>query len=745
MKLPAFRISHRIALIALVGVVGVVAVSGLFMHERNVMRTQDRLQAEAQLAEDVTNTLENQLFRLRTIEKNFFLNKTEELIDAHAALGGQVEQTLETLELIVARNQHRDIPEEGALTSGFQRYMQAFGRSVDASRRLGLNPQSGLQQDMRTANETLAKQLSTIPYPPLRVDAAAIFSAQKDFVLSPTDANRAHVAAAIETLRKRPRGVFGTPDTHGGVMATLDAYQGTFEDFASTTGRNVQLQTRVAATFADLEPGFVRIRAAIDRVQDEVAAAKASTSASVERIVMISVGGILLAVIAGGFIVWRSVALPISRTAGSMRELASGRLDVEVPGLGRRDEIGEIASAFDAFRENTIRKVNEERDAEDARQRQAQEREERERVEKEQHARELEHAVEMLAGALSRLADGDVAQRLEEPFTPSMEKLRADFNHSAARLQAALQAVGENANAIHAGSEEIRNASDDLSRRTEQQAASVEQTAAALEQLVTTLQDSSRRADEAGALVARTRAGAERSGVIVQDAVAAMDRIEQSSTQIGTIIGVIDEIAFQISLLALNAGIEAARAGEAGRGFAVVAQEVRELAQRAANAAKQINTLISASGEHVKSGVSLVGEAGQALNTIVVEVKEISENVMAIVEASREQATGLNEINIAVSRIDQGTQQNAAMVEQSTAASHKLAGEASALNDLLSQFKLGRETAPHAQPVQQPAASPGRAPVRSMSQRIATVLRGGGAATAAAVAVETAEDGWEEF
>lgn len=745
MKLPAFRISHRIALIALVGVVGVVAVSGLFLHERNVMRAQDQLQAEAQIAGDVTNTLENQLFRLRTIEKDFFLNKGESLIEAHAALGGEVEQTLETLEVIVARNQHRDIPEEGALTSGFQRYMQAFGRSVDASRRLGLNPQSGLQQDMRTANDTLARQLSTIPYPPLRVDAAAIFSAEKDFVLSPTDANHANVAAAIETLRKRPRGVFGTSDTHGGVMATLDAYQGTFEDFASTTGRNVQLQTRVAATFADLEPGFVRIRAAIDRVQEEVGAAKASTSASIERIVMISVAGILLAVIVGGFLVWRSVALPISRTAGSMRELASGRLDVEVPGLGRRDEIGEIASAFDAFRENTVRKVNEERDAEDARQRQAHEREERERAEKEMHARELEHAVEMLAGALSRLADGDVAQRLQEPFTQSMEKLRADFNHSAARLQAALQAVGENANAIHAGSEEIRNASDDLSKRTEQQAASVEQTAAALEQLVTTLQDSSRRADEAGALVARTRAGAERSGVIVQDAVAAMDRIEQSSTQIGTIIGVIDEIAFQISLLALNAGIEAARAGEAGRGFAVVAQEVRELAQRAANAAKQINTLISASGEHVKSGVSLVGEAGQALNTIVVEVKEISENVVAIVEASREQATGLNEINIAVSRIDQGTQQNAAMVEQSTAASHKLAGEASALNDLLSQFKLGRETAQRVHPVQQLAAVPDRPQVRAVSQRIATMSRGGGAATAAAVAVGAAEDGWEEF
>jgi methyl-accepting chemotaxis protein len=269
-----------------------------------------------------------------------------------------------------------------------------------------------------------------------------------------------------------------------------------------------------------------------------------------------------------------------------------------------------------------------------------------------------------------------------------MEQLRHDFNATIEKLSETLTTVGHNASAIAAGSRELGNSAGAFSKRTEQQAASVEETAAALEEITTTVADSSQRAEEAGRLVAETKRGAEESGTVVRNAVAAMDQIEKSSREITNIIGVIDDIAFQTNLLALNAGVEAARAGEAGKGFAVVAQEVRELAQRSASAAKEIKALITTSSEHVRNGVGLVGQTGEALEQIVTQVGDINTNVAAIVKASKEQTIGLREINSAINSLDQTTQQNAAMVEESTAASLRLANEADALHTLLAQFRL---------------------------------------------------------
>ncbi len=254
-------------------------------------------------------------------------------------------------------------------------------------------------------------------------------------------------------------------------------------------------------------------------------------------------------------------------------------------------------------------------------------------------------------------------------------------------IAAAMARVAENAEAIDAAASEVRQASDEMAHRSERQAASVEETAAALEELTTTIADSALRAREAGELADRTRDTAEQAGAIVSETVAAMGRIEHSAVEINKIIGVIDQIAFQTNLLALNAGVEAARAGESGKGFAVVAQEVRELSQRSATAAKEIKELINNSDRHVETGVSLVGKTGETLAAIVCQIKDVSMNVSAIVKASSEQSSGLREINEAVTVIDQGTQQNAAMVEESTAAAHTLAREASDLFALIEQFK----------------------------------------------------------
>jgi methyl-accepting chemotaxis protein len=431
------------------------------------------------------------------------------------------------------------------------------------------------------------------------------------------------------------------------------------------------------------------------------------------------------------------VARPISAITGSMRTLAGGDTETEVPFANRRDEIGEMAAAVSVFRNNAIERAALERQAEENRSLSETERETRE-AQKAREAAEVQFAVDRLAGGLQKLSDGDLAVEIGERFADHLDPLRVNFNHSVERLRDAMRAVGDNARAIDAGANEMLSAADDLSKRTEQQAASVEETAAALEQVTTAVKDSAVRAEEAGALVSRTRVGAERSGDVVRRAVDAMHAIEKSSSEISNIIGVIDEIAFQTNLLALNAGVEAARAGDAGKGFAVVAQEVRELAQRSAHAAKEIKGLITASGEQVRNGVTLVGETGQALEAIVRQVQEINQNVAAIVTSAREQSTGLAEINAAVNQMDQGTQKNASMVEQSTAACHGLAQQATSLTQLLGQFRLGEKAPRMAAPRLGPArgeSQPQASPARALGRKIANAFNGN-----AAVAAE-----WSEF
>ncbi|WFU11148.1 methyl-accepting chemotaxis protein [Rhizobium sp. CB3090] len=462
-----------------------------------------------------------------------------------------------------------------------------------------------------------------------------------------------------------------------------------------------------------------------DRMNGGADALSADVSTAIDYTLVILSTLTLLAMALGVYVAQTGIATPLTRLHLRMVTLASGDTTSDIEGLDRRDEIGQMASAVSVFRDNAIEQARLEAQAEADRNLSESERAEHEaqRVAEDAH---LQQAVQALGDGLKRLADGDLVTHINTQFVAHLDQLRQDFNNSLIRLNEAMQAVGANARAINAGANEIRGSADELSKRTEQQAAAVEETAAALEQITTTVKDAAKRAEEASQLVAHTRAGAERSGEIVRSAVSAMQQIEKSSSEIGNIIGVIDDIAFQTNLLALNAGVEAARAGEAGKGFAVVAQEVRELAQRSANAAKEIKSLITASSTHVQTGVNLVDETGKALDAIVSEVQDINRHVHAIAEASREQSAGLQEINTAVNAMDHGTQQNAAMVEESTAASYNLATEAAALTALLSQFRLtGTEgsyvasAAPSSQAPRvsaRPAPRPTVAPVRAVER-----------------------------
>ena len=403
-----------------------------------------------------------------------------------------------------------------------------------------------------------------------------------------------------------------------------------------------------------------------------------------------TVAGVVIALLAG-IALTLTLKRPIGQITAAMRRLADGVLDTAIDGDARRDEIGDMARALGVFKENALSKVRIEAESAEERARAEAERS-RNDADKRELDRQIDLAVNELAAGLGRLAQGDLSRQIEIPFHGRLEQLRMDFNGSLIRLQDTLAQIRANAQSIQQSGANMHQSADALSKRTEAQAASLEQTAAAVDQITATVRSSAERAHEANQSVSQTKKSADSSAVVVTNAIAAMGRIEEASRQIEQIIEVIDDIAFQTNLLALNAGIEAARAGEAGKGFAVVAQEVRELAQRSAEAAREIKGLINKSTDEVNSGSLLVKETGAVLASISAQIVTVSQHVEMIATASRDQATALHEVNGSVNQMDQMTQQNASMVEEATATSRALADQADTLMMLVEQFRLEPET-----------------------------------------------------
>ncbi|WP_244481087.1 methyl-accepting chemotaxis protein [Rhizobium sp. Leaf371] len=487
------------------------------------------------------------------------------------------------------------------------------------------------------------------------------------------------------------------------VIASGDAFWTAVSDYQVQAGASdAAALDRVQQAFY-VHDASVRALAALATSTLESSVAKANGES--RKYTVIAAGGSLLSVVLflGGLWLLRHRAIvPLVKIGRYMNVLARGDYSQDVPLAARHDEIGSMIESVSIFRNAAIERqqmrlaAEQERSLSDAERADQQRRRERE-------AEELKIVVEALGAGLARLADCNIRETLDEPFADRFDSLRCDFNNSIATFQETLEQVLGKTNELSGSAAEMHEAADQLCKRTEQQAAALEQTSAALEQVAATVRSSAERATETRDLVRAANDCATLSGTVVGDAVNAMRRIEASSTQIGQIIHVIDEIAFQTNLLALNAGVEAARAGEAGKGFAVVAQEVRELAQRSAKAAKDITALVKTSTADVSDGVRLVDQTGKALDQITLYVADIDDKVDAMTTASREQSVGLQEISTAVNAIDQMTQANAAMVEETTAISANLSEDASVLTDLVGGFKLNRRKS-----VRQPGAAVGR-------------------------------------
>ncbi len=444
-------------------------------------------------------------------------------------------------------------------------------------------------------------------------------------------------------------------------------------------------KTKWMAAFRSAEKAFVQDARAVQAKRTED---RNKAVALGQAFILAGAAVAMLVGAVAAILVNRMIGAPIRAMSTAMHRLAEGDHDVLVPQTQRRDEVGQMAKAVEYFKtaaKERLRLASESAAARNA-------------VEVERQLNEaaivtasdqLRQVVQDLGAGLSRLSQGDLTCRIDSTFAANYRSLQEDFNAAIQALQDAMSQISVDSQGICAGVAEISKAADDLSRRTESQAASLEETAATLDHITTTVRKTAQSASAARQIVSTAKDDALASEKVASDAVGAMQNIESSSKKIGAIIGVIDEIAFQTNLLALNAGVEAARAGDAGRGFAVVASEVRGLAQRAADAAKEIKQLISASSREVGVGVAQVGETGKALARIIAQVAQIDEVVQDIASSAVEEANGLQAVNDVVSQMDHVTQQNAALVEETTAASHLLTTQAEALIERVAVFNLG--------------------------------------------------------